>query len=80
MKIVGFIGGIGSGKSIVVGFFKEFGVLVYIVDIEVKWIINILKIVCRKIMVFLGEKSYDLNGFNRLFVVDKIFNDKVLFN
>lgn len=78
MKIVGLTGGIGSGKSTVAGFFKELGVPVYIADHEAKRITNSSKIVKRKIISLLGEKSYNTKGLNRPFVAKKIFNDKEL--
>ena len=78
MKIVGLTGGIGSGKSTVAGFFETLGIPVYIADIEAKKITNTSKVIRRKIIALLGEKSFSELGINSVFVANKIFNNAAL--
>jgi len=76
LKVVGLTGGIGSGKSTVAGFFVELGVPVYIADLEAKRLTNTSKVIRKKIIALLGKDAYDKDGISRIFVADKIFNDK----
>ena len=78
MKIVGLTGGIGSGKSTVAGFFETLGIPVYIADIEAKKITNTSKVIRRKIIALLREKSFSELGINSVFVANKIFNNAAL--
>lgn len=78
MKIVGLTGGIGSGKSTIAKMFADFGVPVYIADVEAKKLTNSSKIIRRRLIKLLGQNTYTALGLNRKFVADKIFNDENL--
>lgn len=76
MKIVGLTGGIGSGKTTVAGFFKEFGVPVYIADDAGKRLMNNSPEIKNKIIQLFGIEAYENNLPNRKFIASKVFNDK----
>lgn len=78
MKIVGLTGGIGSGKTTVVGFFQKLGVPVYIADDEAKKLMNRSKIIRRKLTKLFGDRAYADNSLNRPYLANKIFNDESL--
>jgi len=77
MKIIGLTGGIGSGKSTVLQFFKELGVTVYIADIEAKKLMNINLELKNKIIKLLGENAYENGVLNRKYISNIVFNNKV---
>jgi len=75
--IVGLTGGIGSGKTTVVNFFKEFSnIAVYIADVEAKKIMNSSIIIKSKLIKEFGENSYENNTLNKTFLADIVFKDK----
>jgi dephospho-CoA kinase len=76
MKIIGLTGGIGSGKSTVLQFFKENGAIVYIADIEAKKLMNSDEELRAEIINLLGEKGYQNNVIDRKYIADVVFNDK----
>ncbi|WP_179335545.1 dephospho-CoA kinase [Winogradskyella costae] len=76
--IVGLTGGIGSGKSTILEYFKSFGVPVYIADDEAKKLMNNSKIIQRKLIKLFGEEAYVNGTLNRPYLASKIFNDKTL--
>lgn len=78
MTIVGLTGGIGSGKTTVANFFKGLNVPVYIADDEAKKLMNVSKILKRKIKKLFGDEAYINDELNRPFIASKIFNDKSL--
>ena len=76
MKIVGITGGIGSGKSTVAKMFNEFGIPVYISDLEAKALMKRSKVIRKKLIKLFGEKAYLENDLNRSFIADAIFKNK----
>lgn len=78
MVVVGLTGGIGSGKTTVAKMFEEFGVPVYIADVEAKLLMNRSKIIKRKLKQLLGNEAYIDEKLNRPYIASKIFNDKEL--
>lgn len=76
MMIVGLTGGIGSGKTTVAKFFKDYGIPVYIADEEAKKLMNRSKVIKRKLVQLFGEKAYVENTLNKPFIANIIFNDK----
>lgn len=79
-KIIGLTGGIGSGKTTVTEFIKEFGFPVYYSDIRAKEIVNDNENLKSEIRKLLGENAYDESGrYNRKYVSDLVFsNEKLL--
>ena len=78
MKVVGLTGGIGSGKTTVASFFKELGIPIYIADIEAKKLMNDNLDVRSKICELLGDKAYDNDQLNTLYIADQVFSNKNL--
>ena len=75
MKIVGLTGGIGSGKTTVAGFFRDFGVPVYIADDAGKRLMKTSAEIKKAIISLFGEKAYDNDTPNRKFIASQVFND-----
>ena len=78
MKIIGLTGGIGSGKTTVSNMFKNLGIPVYIADVEAKNLMNISKVIQRKLIDLFGPKAYEEGALNRDFIASKIFSDDAL--
>ena len=76
MKIVGLTGGIGSGKTTVLNYFKSFGIPVYIADKEAKALMNRSKVIRKKLIKLFGEAAYKDGTLNKPYLSSKIFNDK----
>jgi len=76
--IIGLTGGIGSGKTTILKYFKSLGVPVYIADDEAKALMHRSKIIKRKLIELFGEEAYIDNTLNRPYLASKIFNDKAL--
>jgi len=78
MKQIGITGGIGSGKTTVANFFKEFGIPVYIADEEAKKLMHRSPIK-EELLELFGEKAYDSdNKLNRTYIASQVFNNKAL--
>jgi len=73
-KIIGLTGGIGSGKSTIANFFKEFGLPVYIADDEARRIMDTQYIVNQIKHVF-GNAIFDNEILDRAKLADIVFND-----
>ncbi|MEO7979009.1 dephospho-CoA kinase [Flavobacterium sp.] len=73
-KIIGLTGGIGSGKSTIANFFKEFGLPVYIADDEARKIMNTQYIINQIKNVF-GNAIFDNEILDRAKLAAIVFND-----
>lgn len=78
MIIVGLTGGIGSGKTTVAKAFEALNIPVYIADDEAKKLMGKSKIIKRKLIQLFGAEAYIGDVLNKVFIADKIFNDKIL--
>ncbi|MCF6181489.1 dephospho-CoA kinase [Lutibacter sp.] len=75
MKIIGLTGGIGSGKSTVLQFFKEIGAKTYIADIEAKKLMNSDEELKFQIIQLFGDKVYNSGAVDRKYLANIVFND-----
>jgi len=75
MKIIGLTGGIGSGKTTVLQFFKEIGAATYIADVEAKKLMNTNKELKLQIINIFGDKVYKNNKIDRKYLAKIVFND-----
>ena len=74
-QVIGLTGGIGSGKSTVAALFKEFGIPIYISDVEAKLVME-KKSVIDKITALFGFDILDSDGqLNRNKLATIVFND-----
>ncbi|WP_407557678.1 dephospho-CoA kinase [Winogradskyella sp. 4-2091] len=78
MVVVGLTGGIGSGKTTILNYFKSLGVPIYLADDEAKALMNRSKVIKRKLVALFGEEAYKDDKLNRPYLASKIFNDKAL--
>lgn len=76
MKIVGLTGGMGSGKTTVAGYFKDFGIPVYIADEAAKNLQNTSEEVKKQIRQLLGEQAYSNGKLDRKYVASEVFSSK----
>lgn len=76
--IIGLTGGIGSGKSTVLEFFKELGYETYVADIEAKRLMHEDAELKNQIIELFGPKAYCNEVLNRSFISEQVFNDKNL--
>lgn len=79
--VVGITGGIGSGKSTVTNFFKEFdNVVLYIADEEAKDLMNTSSKLKRTIIKEFGEEAYKDDVLNRTYLSEQVFNSREKLN
>ncbi|MAV13963.1 MAG: dephospho-CoA kinase [Flavobacteriaceae bacterium] len=76
MKRVGISGGIGSGKTFISNIFKENNYKIFNSDLVARDILNNDKSIRNKIISSFGNDSYDLNGLNKEYISDLIFNSE----
>ncbi|MEP5256408.1 MAG: dephospho-CoA kinase [Winogradskyella arenosi] len=76
--VVGLTGGIGSGKTTILKYFKSLGVPVYIADQEAKALMNSSTEIKQQLIRLFGDEAYKEGVLNRAFLSAKIFNDKAL--
>lgn len=75
MKVIGLTGGIGSGKSTVLNFFKEFGAATFVADVEAKKLMNTNVELISDITHLFGVKAYKNGDLNRSYISEIVFND-----
>ena len=76
MKRIGISGGIGSGKTFISNIFKEHNYKIFNSDLVARDILNNDKSIRDKIISSFGSNSYDLNGLNKEYISDLIFNSE----
>lgn len=76
MILVGLTGGIGSGKSTVINYFKELGVTCYQADDEAKKLMNSDKGLIKKIKNSFGDSIYINSKLDRKKLSAIVFTDK----
>jgi len=80
MITVGITGGIGSGKTTVANFFKDYGIPAYIADLEAKKLMhqNPIK---EEVLALFGENSYtEQQELNRKYIAAEVFDNKEKLN
>ena len=75
MIIIGLTGGIGSGKTTVLNFFKEIGIPCYIGDVEAKRLMNTSSEIKKELLALFGDKAYTVEGLSRKFIADIVFHN-----
>lgn len=74
--IVGLTGGIGSGKTTVLNFFKEFeNVGVYIADVEAKKLMNNSPFLKAQLIKAFGAETFVNNTLQRAYLSNLVFKD-----
>ena len=76
MILVGLTGGIGSGKSTVINYFKELGITCYQADDEAKKLMNSDKGLIKKIKNSFGDSIYINSKLDRKKLSAIVFIDK----
>ena len=76
MKRIGISGGIGSGKTFISNIFKEHNYKIFNSDLVARDILNNDKSIRDKIISSFGYNSYDLNGLNKEYISNLIFNSE----
>ena len=76
MILVGLTGGIGSGKSTVINYFKELGITCYQADDEAKKLMNSDKGLIKKIKNSFGDSIYINSRLDRKKLSAIVFTDK----
>lgn len=75
MKHYALTGGIGSGKTTVLSFFKELGVPTFSADDSAKHAMQHDNSLKTQIIALLGPKTYDNGVLNRSYIAKQVFND-----
>ena len=76
MKIIGLTGGIGSGKTRVLDFFKSKGTPCYQADLAGHKVLNEDENVKAKVKAFFGAAMYTSKGLDRARLGKRVFQDK----
>tara|TARA_B100000686_G_C16805562_1_gene989942 strand:+ start:2074 stop:2670 length:597 start_codon:yes stop_codon:yes gene_type:complete len=75
MKVIGITGGMGSGKTKVLGFFLDNGITCYNSDEEAKRIMNTNPKVIEELKSTFGNQTYNKGSLNKVFLSKIVFND-----
>lgn len=78
MLHVGITGGIGSGKSTIARIFRILGIPIYNADTKAKWLMANNPQLKESIVNAFGEDSFVGNSLNRIYLAERVFNDKKL--
>lgn len=78
MLQIGLTGGIGSGKSLVAKIVQTLSFPVFYSDAEAKKIVNENSSVRGQIIQLLGQEAYAENGYNSVYVAQKVFGQPEL--
>lgn len=78
MLHVGITGGIGSGKSTIAQIFRILGIPIYNADTKAKWLMAHNPQLKESIVNAFGEDSFVGNSLNRIYLAERVFNDKKL--
>ncbi|MEE3034850.1 MAG: dephospho-CoA kinase [Bacteroidota bacterium] len=78
MKIIGITGGIGSGKTKALSFFKSRNIPCYEADIRAKSLMNSNPELVKTIKSFFGDEIYDKSGLNNKMLAKIVFEDRNL--
>ena len=73
-KIIGLTGGIGSGKTTVAKYFENFGIPVYIADVEARKIMQSSEIIIAVKEIF-GDTVFENEKLNREELAKIVFSD-----
>ena len=76
MKIIGLTGGIGSGKTRVLDFFKSKGIPCYQADLAGHKVLNENEDIKAKVKAFFGDAMYTDEGLDRARLGKRVFQDK----
>ena len=76
MKRIGISGGIGSGKTFISNIFKEHNYKIFSSDLVARDILNNDKSIRDNIISSFGNNFYDLNGLNKEYISNLIFNSE----
>ena len=76
--VIGLTGGIGSGKTTVLEFFKALGIPVYIADVQAKKLMHSDKSLRLSIQTLLGDAAYHQGQLNREYIANKVFQNHTL--
>ena len=75
MMVVGLTGGIGSGKTTVLNFFKDLDVPCYIADVEAKRLMNTSLEIKKDVIDLFGKDAYESGALNRKFISSIVFQN-----
>ena len=76
MKHYAITGGIGSGKSTVLGKFKELGIPTFSADVSSKYAMENNPEVKQKIIALFGDTAYTNGALNRELLAEQVFHNK----
>ncbi len=76
MKKIGITGGIGSGKSVISRILKTMGYPIYDSDSWAKILMNNSPTICQALTNKFGAETYSIEGLNRAYLAQQIFNNK----
>lgn len=76
MKKIGITGGIGSGKSVISRILKTMGYPIYDSDSWAKILMNNSPTIRQALTNKFGAETYSIEGLNRAYLAQQIFNNK----